>query len=94
MAEAKIVTFDHRELAAILIKHQDIHEGLWSVYFEFQLAAANVPIAPDSKNFIPASINFVVKVGIQRAPSHDNLCVDAAVVNPLKSKPAKKRMRR
>ena len=88
MAEARNYIFDHREVAELLIKQQDIHTGLWTVYFEFGFTAATVPTGPDMKTFAPASINFINKVGIQRVEIPSNLSVDAAVVNPRK-KPGK-----
>jgi hypothetical protein len=81
MPETKNFVFDHRELAEILVKKLDIHEGVWGIYLEFTNAGANMPTtSPDT--FTPAIINFVNKVGIQRFDRPSNLTVDAAVVNP------------
>src|ERR1039457_1183499 len=54
MPEPKNYSFAHTEIAEILIKQANIHEGHWGVYFEFGLAAANVPTTPDGKTFAPA----------------------------------------
>jgi hypothetical protein len=83
MPEPKNYSFAHTEIAEILIKQANIHEGHWGVYFEFGLAAANVPTTPDGKTFAPAAINFVNKIGIQRFDAPTNLTVDAAKANPL-----------
>lgn len=83
MPETKNYIFSHIELAELLIKKLDLHEGLWGVYFEFGLQGANVPTTPDMKTLLPAAISFVQRVGIQRFDSPNNLTVDAARVNPV-----------
>jgi hypothetical protein len=83
MPDVKTYTFDHTELAEILVRKLDIHEGFWGLYFEFGFIAANVPgPGPDNKSLMPAAINMVNKVGIQRFDASNNLTVDAAQVNP------------
>jgi hypothetical protein len=91
MPEPKNYVFDHTELAEILVKHANVHEGFWGVYLEFGLAGANVPTTPDGKTFTPAAITFVNKIGIQRFDIPSNLTVDAAQVNPLHGATPKKR---
>ena len=81
MPETKNFVFDHRELAEILVKRLDIHEGVWGIYVEFSNAGANMPTT-GPETFAPAIINFVNKIGIQRFDKPSNLTVDAAVVNP------------
>jgi hypothetical protein len=85
MPETKISTITLAELTTVLIKELDVHEGLWGPFFEFGFGAANVATAPDGKSFVPAAMNFVQKVGIQRFDSPNNLTVDAAQVNPSKT---------
>jgi hypothetical protein len=82
MADIKSVVFSHVEIAELLVKKQDIHEGYWGLYLEFSLAGANVPMPPDNTTFLPAAIAFVNKIGIQKFDAPSNLTVDAAVVNP------------
>jgi hypothetical protein len=84
MPEAKNYIFNYHELAELMIRKLDIHEGLWGVYFEFGLGGANVPTSPDSKTLSPAAITFIKGVGIQRFDVANNLTVDAAEVNPPK----------
>jgi hypothetical protein len=87
MPEIKNYAFAHKELAEILVKNLDIHEGFWGVYFELGLGGANVPTTPDQKILTPAAIALIQKVGIQRFDTENNLTVDAAKVNPAKSTP-------
>jgi len=87
MAEARNYVFSHTEVAEMMVKKLDIHEGLWAIYLEFALAGANVPTSPDSKFLAPAAINFIKAVGIQRFDEPNSLTVDAAVVNPVRISP-------
>ncbi len=64
------------------MKQLDIHEGLWGIYLEFGIMGANIPTSPDGKTVVPAAIDIVQKIGIQRFDSPNNLTVDAAQVNP------------
>jgi creatinine amidohydrolase/Fe(II)-dependent formamide hydrolase-like protein len=82
MAEADRFTFTYKEIAEALVKQQGIHEGLWGVYVEFGIGAANVGTMPESNDVVPAAIVPVQKIGLQRFPEANNLTVDATVVNP------------
>jgi hypothetical protein len=85
MGEAQNFVFSYREIAESLVKRQGIHEGLWMIYVEFGIGAANV--GPNKDQVAPTAIVPIVKMGIQRVekdnPVADSvLVVDAAVVNP------------
>lgn len=82
MPESKNYVFDYTELAEVLVKKLDIHEGWWGLYFEFNFGAANINASPDGKTLAPAAITAIKAVGIQRFDAPNNLTVDAAVVNP------------
>ena len=66
----------------MMIKKLDLHEGLWGIYVEFTLGAANVPTSPDGKTVAPAAINVIKTLGLQRFDVPNNLVLDAAQVNP------------
>lgn len=85
MPEAKNYTFNYTELAEILVKKLDIHEGLWGLYVEFNFGVANVPVSPDGKLLAPAALATIKSIGIQRFDAPNNLTVDAAVVNPVQA---------
>ena len=82
MARIDQIVFSHKEVAAALIKEQDIHEGLWGVYIEFGIGAANIGAPGDEANVVPAAIVPVQRMGIQRFEEPNSLTVDAAEVNP------------
>ena len=81
MARIDQIVFSHKEVAAALIKEQDIHEGLWGIYIEFGIGAANIGDTPGA-DVTPAAIVPVQKIGLQRFEEPNNLTVDAAEVNP------------
>lgn len=83
MAEPRQLVFSYEELAEILVKQQDIHEGLWGIYAEFAIAAANVEGPSPGGGAVPAAIVPLQRFGIQRYDVEiKGLTIDAAVVNP------------
>ncbi len=82
MAEVQKIGFDHNQVTEALVKQAGIHEGIWALYMEFGIAAANVASGP-SDTYNPAAIIPVVKIGLERTDKQSNLSVDAAKVNPL-----------
>ncbi len=81
MAEARQYTFAYKEVAEALVKQQGIHEGLWGIYIEFTITAANINMTPGA-DVTPAAIVPVQRIDIQRFDEASNLTVDAAEVNP------------
>lgn len=89
MPEVKTYTLTLTEIAELVVKKLDIHEGLWGAYLEFGIGAANVPVGQEPQpQILPAVVGVVNRFGIQRFDSPNNLTVDAAKVNPPK-KPRK-----
>jgi hypothetical protein len=80
-------TFSHKELAEILVKHAGIHAGLWGIFVEFGLGAANIPLGgPDGEfSLKPAAVVPVNSIGILQFDEPTPLTVDAAQVNPKAS---------
>lgn len=84
MAEVNQYTFTYKEIVEALIKKQDIHEGIWGISVEFGLKAVNA--GPSDDQMLPTAIIPLVKMGIVRVKEETNLTVDAAKVNPPKSR--------
>ena len=80
MAETSQYIFTYQEVAEALVKRQDLHEGIWALYVEFSLGAANIQ-GPGGAT-VPAAIVPLTKIGLQRAEAVSAIAVDAAVVNP------------
>ena len=69
-----------KELAQLLIKECDLHEGLWSLSVEFAFSGINA--GPDENNIMPSAIIGVQSVGLARADAEGPLVFDAAALNP------------
>lgn len=74
--------FNFQELAEALVKKQQLHEGLWAVYIEFGIGAANINTKEGGKDYLPAAIVPVKGIGLLRSTEESNLTIDAAIVNP------------
>jgi hypothetical protein len=81
MAEATQLMYSHKELTALLLRDQDIHEGLYDLALEFQLAVGAVGPQPDAA--VPGVMVGVARIGLNKAPQKGPHTVDAAEVNPL-----------
>jgi len=81
--------FSYHEVVEALIKKQGLHEGLWAIYIEFGIGAANFKTDETSTDLVPTAIVPVKRVGLVRGTEDNNLTVDASVVNP-RSKASKK----
>jgi len=83
MAEPIQFMFDHREVVELLVKKQDLRDGLWMLSIEFIQAAVTVPGPPDGKTLQPAALNIVSRIGLKKHEGEpNNLTIDAAEVNP------------
>ena len=80
-----------RELATILIKHFDYHEGLYDLGFGVQIAVGRVgPVqaGPEPEAQFPGAAFGISGVGLSKANVVGPFTVDAAEVNP-RSRPTK-----
>ena len=80
MPEIANIVFSYKEVVTALIKAQDIHEGLWSLFVRFGLNAANV--GGNENELRPCAIIPVLEIGLQKGEKDNNVTVDAAKVNP------------
>ena len=84
MAEATQYVFSFKELAEMLVKKQDLQEGLWGVYVKFGINAGNISFG--GSDHFPTAMVPILEIGIQKQDEPSSLTVDAAVVNPLSAK--------
>jgi hypothetical protein len=83
MAEPTQFSFDLKEVAAALIKEQNIHEGLWTIAFEISMGAGL--FGPNPAEAKPGAFMHITKVQLLRqnaATPETSNTVDATVVNP------------
>lgn len=87
MAEAKMINYSFKELAALMVKDRGIHEGFWGIYVRFGINAANA--GPSQTDVRPTALVPILELGLQKMDDLNNLSVDAAIENPATTKPAK-----
>lgn len=81
-----------REITELLVKHQGLHEGLFDLAIEFQIAVGAV--GPDPSSIVPGAMFGVKRIGLMKTIKTGISTVDAAEINPLgaaKKVAAKKR---
>jgi hypothetical protein len=90
MPEVNQIFFQHKEIAELLIKKADIHEGRWMLSVNFGFAAGNFGATPDQA--APGVVATVMAIGIMRAAQDtpDALQVDASIANPQPPRARKK----
>jgi len=86
----KIADFSLVELTEILVKHQELHEGLYNLSLEFQLAVGAVGPTPES--ICPGAMIGVSRIGLSKTEENNaNIhTVDAAKINLAPKKRGKK----
>ncbi len=80
MAEITQTMFGLKELAGLLIKHQELHEGFYELNIEFQMAVGSVGLNPEAA--LPGAMLGVSRIGLTKVPTKTPHCVDASEVNP------------
>jgi len=68
-----------REITELLVKHHGLHEGLYDLTLEFQIAVG--AIGPDPASIVPGAMIGVRRIGIVKAVKEGLSTVDAAKVN-------------
>jgi len=81
MAEATQFVFSHKELVEILIRHQNLHDGIWAASFQLGMGNTQVP-SPTGGETLPAVVVTIFGVGLQKADKEGPSALDAAKVNP------------
>ncbi|HEV1285562.1 MAG TPA: hypothetical protein VNU44_09630 [Bryobacteraceae bacterium] len=84
MAEATQIMFSHKELVEMMIKKQELHEGIWALSVRFGMQATSFGTSQDGSDVLPTALIPVVEIGINRAEKENNISVDASRVNPKK----------
>lgn len=69
-----------RDLTALLIKHYDLHEGLYNLLIEYQIGVG--PVGPSPDQMLPGAMIAIRGAGLAAAPKGTANSVDAAEVNP------------
>lgn len=67
----------------MLVKHYDLHQGMWDVAIEMQVGVGQFGGMPPDQATLPGAIFRVSRVGLTQALQVGPLTVDAAEINPL-----------
>lgn len=86
MANVTQYEFSLQEVAKALILQQDLHEGLWQLAINFSFAASNIATDEKKTGLRPAALIAVQNLMLAKCTELSDIAVDAAVVNPLKTK--------
>lgn len=76
-----------RDLAVLLVRDGNIHEGLYDISLEIQVAIGN--LGPTPTDSFPGALVGVKSIGLLPAEKANPNTVDAAMVNPVR-RPTKK----
>lgn len=76
-----------KELAELLIKHHDLHEGIYEVGFQINIAIGSFALPPNDAS--PGAMFTVGGVGLSKVAQITPHCADASVVNPRVQKARK-----
>lgn len=88
MAEAKVYSFDLDEVTTALIRQQGLHEGVWSLAFEFSFGAAFAGASKEeARPSAFVQINRLQLVRQTEISEGQPRGVDASEVNPAVSGP-------
>lgn len=88
----KVYNLDHKEMVEVLIKHLNLHDGIWQLNLEFGIAATNVQTGEDQ--VFPAALVPVNRIGLAQVEKESPIALNATVVNPEKSPEPKAKPRK
>jgi hypothetical protein len=78
----KVGEFNLKELAVLLVKHFNLHEGLYEVSVGFQIGVG--AIGPTPELSVPGAMFGVANIGLVKAKEVNPHAVDAKEVNPIR----------
>jgi hypothetical protein len=79
--------YSFKELAALMVRDQGIHEGCWGLAVRFGISATNAGVS--DSDLRPTALVPIVEIGLQKFEEVNNLSVDASEVNPPAKPPTK-----
>lgn len=74
-------TINLQDLAALLVRHFDLHEGFYEAALKISVGVGRVP-DPVQKLAVPGAVFGVSEVGLVKVEALGDRTVDAAIVNP------------
>lgn len=82
MPEVNLVTYDLKEITALMLRDQGIRSGSWMIWTKFGHVITNIAPLKDEGGGPtgPGAIMWLTEVGIQRVEEPGPLSVDASEV--------------
>ncbi len=77
-----VVSYDLRQITELLVKQNGLHDGMYDVAIEFQMAVGAVAIGSPSASTLPGAIIGISRIGLIRTVAPGPSTVNAAEVNP------------
>lgn len=81
MPETTNIDFEFKEIAELLVRNANLHEGIWGIEIRFGISGTNLRTAAGD-DLTPVAIVPILKIGLQRFNEPNNLTVDAGKINP------------
>lgn len=81
--------YELRELAALMVKDQGLHDGLYELSIEIQVAVGVV--GPDKDSVLPGALIGFKSAGLRKVEKSNRLSVNAAEVNPATTRTRSRR---
>ena len=85
-AQNLVGSHELREITEMLVKHHGLHDGLYDLALEFQIAVGAV--GPDPSSIFPGAMIGVRSIGLVNTDKEGPSTVNAAEVNPSVTKKA------
>lgn len=82
MAQASVIEYGHKELVSLMLRDQNITDGIWMLQVKFAFGAGNFGSSEADVN--PTGFVGVAAIGLSKQEVPGPLTVDAATVNPTK----------
>lgn len=78
-----------REITELLVRHHDLHEGLYDLMTQYHIGSGGVGPVPGE--LLPGLMIGLARIGLVKVPIAGPNSVDASQVNPARTAPRKKR---
>ncbi len=88
MNAKKSATLSLKDATAVLVKHFDLHEGLWSIAFDLKIGVGQ--FGPSPEEIYPGAMFGISSIFLLGSEQRGPHVVDAAQVNPAPKAPSKK----
>lgn len=89
MSVKKTESLTLKEATAVLVKHFDLHEGLWGIAFDLKIGVGQ--FGPIPNEMYPGAMFGISSVFLIASEKDGPHVVDAALVNPPPKKPRAKK---